>query len=351
MGEQRHVTGDQTHIPGQVIDGLVRKPHMAKKTQHLPHQPPSAHQRQTVAAHHIHHRTDHTHTLMRTAVKKPLHAKASKPSVLVGKHTARQVLEPVMSHQSQINAHRATRASSVTKSNLVSRFVVPGAYSSMVKKTAHLAVQTAPNQPIGHHASMALAGPIAPRSASQDFFAKAITHATSHEATLHKRSKHRQKAKKLGMGRQTFNVSAAMLIAVILGGFIAYQNMANISMRVATAKAGLAASLPGYKPAGFSLSRDIQAGPGRITVSFRSNSDSRSFNITQQTSNWNSETLLHSFVATTRQSYQRVTTANGQTVYLYGDTNATWVDSGIWYQVQGKSSLSSEQLLKMAASF
>ncbi len=352
VGEQPHATARQTLAKGQVLDGVVRsKPNGAKA--HTPSSKPlpGHHHRQSVTANHIHHKTEPTHTLMRTVVKKPLHAKASKSTAPAATNAAKRVMEPVISHQTQLSAHRVARAHTIPKSKLVSRFVVPGAHSSVVKKTAALSVKAAPHA-ISHHSPDVLASPVSALSSTQDFFADAIGQATSHEARLHKLPRRRGRlAKKLGIGSRALNISASLMVAVALGGFIAYQNMANVTMRVAAARAGMQATLPGYKPSGFSLSRDIRVEPGRITVSFRSNSDKRSFNITQQTSNWKSDTLLHSFVATSDQPYQRVSTTNGQTIYLYGDTNATWVDGGIWYQVEGKSSLSSEQLLRMAASF
>lgn len=121
-------------------------------------------------------------------------------------------------------------------------------------------------------------------------------------------------------------------------------------MHYATAQSGLAAaSLPAYRPSGFSLSRRIQADPGRIVLSFQSNSDDRSFTVTQVSSNWNSQTLADSFL-TGKQS-QRLQQSNGKTVYIYDGSNATWVDGGIWYRIEGKSMLNTSQLLQLADSF
>jgi hypothetical protein len=119
-------------------------------------------------------------------------------------------------------------------------------------------------------------------------------------------------------------------------------------MRVASARSGVHGSLPGYQPAGFGLNGAISYKPGQITVSYKSTSDNRSFQITQSVSSWNSDTLRDSYVATNHPSYQMVN-PKGKTVYLY-DSNATWVDGGIWYRVEGDSQLNSDQLQNIANS-
>jgi len=121
-------------------------------------------------------------------------------------------------------------------------------------------------------------------------------------------------------------------------------------MHVASARAGVHASLPSYQPAGFSFTGPIKYKPGQITISFKSNSDNqRNFSITQSASSWDSQTLLENYVTPTGQPYQ-TDEVSGKTIYIYGTSNATWVDGGIWYNVQGNSSLNSAQLLRLADS-
>ena len=120
-------------------------------------------------------------------------------------------------------------------------------------------------------------------------------------------------------------------------------------MRVASTRAGLDANLPAYQPAGFKISGPIKYQPGAVTVTYKSNTDERNFNVTQKNSSWNSETLLGSFVSPTKEPYQTFQ-AKGRTIYMYSGDKATWVDGGIWYTVDGKANLNSDQLLKIAES-
>ncbi len=75
----------------------------------------------------------------------------------------------------------------------------------------------------------------------------------------------------------------------------------------------------------------------------------QSFTVLQKKSNWDSQTLLENFVATSNEDYQGYQ-SNGRTVYVYGKGNATWVNGGIWYQIKATGDLANEQLVKIAAS-
>lgn len=146
------------------------------------------------------------------------------------------------------------------------------------------------------------------------------------------------------MGMSALVVTTGLLLA-----FVAVQSTPKIKMKVASAKAGFAASLPGNSPAGFHLG-EMQYGAGAVALSYKSNSDeTRKFNITQKTSSWDSTTLRDTVVAPADRDFRTVEDG-GLTIYLYGQNNATWVDQGIWYQVQGNGSLSDRQLVDIAQS-
>jgi hypothetical protein len=93
----------------------------------------------------------------------------------------------------------------------------------------------------------------------------------------------------------------------------------------------------------------IQYQPGEVTLNYRSTSDQRGFNVVQKNSSWNSETLLENFVTAANKPYQTFQ-ANGRTIYIYDGNKATWVDGGIWYNIDGQSNLNSDQLLRIAGS-
>lgn len=327
VSAQETVTsGDKTYVKpltqqsGVALDGFAKRAHTktpAKK---------------------VHQRTEKSKTLMRHAVKKPATPKAEPARLRVKRHTTPHL---------DIDPGRHSRASTISKSHMVSRFGV-GGRASITPTTSVLPVQPEPEAP-----------PINPLSQHHEVFGsnlqplsleKAIEQATSHTQPKHKKLTKRQKvAHRLHVSSKTTNIAAASLATVLLVGFIAFQNVPNLAMRVATARAGVQGSLPGYQPAGFGMSGPIQYKPGQITISYKSNSDTRGFQVSQKTSQWNSETLREEYVASERRAYQTFQDGD-RTIYIYDGSNATWVDEGVWYQIEGNSSLNSDQLLRIAAS-
>lgn len=327
----------------QVIHPSASAPQPIEKpaVQHTPvHHPKPSVQRSD--ANHLGRKPSRAKTLMRGGLKKPVHKHEQSTTEIANKRAA---------HSPQ----RLERARLVPKSGKISRFgsMVPQAHT-VIKKTAPLHVKPAPAHAPKKHAEASVSHHSAPPIPTQSQIIKeqlvsqAIKNARIPE-THNKRVKKHRVSKKLGVSPKVLHFGAGALAAVLLFGFIAYQNAPNISMRLAATRAGFDASIPGYKPAGFGLSGPIEYGPGQVTLNFKSHSDERNFHVTQKVSNWNSEALLSNFVATDDKSYQTYQD-KGKTIYIYDGSNATWVSGGVWYQIEGNSSLSSEQLIRVASS-
>ncbi len=310
-----------------------------KTTQHTAKQPP-----RSGAKHTVRHKQQRSKTLMRGVVSRP-----SFP--VVAEETPAQ---PVATKAPVAHTERMKRALAVKKSTHISKFGGAHHRSHIEKKVVALPVQPAPQkQPANHHKTIVkttTTHATSPRqSAAETHFSKAMSKADAHTHHARKTKKHRV-ARHLGMSARVLNAAAGALAIIMLAGFFAYQNIPNISMRIAASRAGFSAQLPEYQPSGFALGGPITYGPGMITVSFSSNSDDRHFNIKQQVSNWNSEALADNFLASSGKTYQAYQD-KGRTIYLYDNANATWVNGGIWYQVDGNGVLSNEQLIRVANSF
>ncbi|GAC1387045.1 MAG: hypothetical protein NVS1B7_6140 [Candidatus Saccharimonadales bacterium] len=290
----------------------------------------------------VHKKPENSKTLMRKSVKKPHNIIKDSGHHQASHSTTVATTNIEKSSKTTVNPVRVARAHDTIKSTLISKFsdALPRTYG--IPNLLPLKIAAPPEA--------TAIGKIAARASAQPF-QRAIEQATSHNQTpLKKKPIHHRVAKKLHVSPTIISVSSATLAILLIGGFIAYQNVPNLAMRIASTRAGVHASLPGYKPSGFAMAGPIQYKPGQIIISFKSNSDSeRKFSITQSTSAWNSETLLQNFVAVKNQAYQTFEN-NGKTIYIYNGSNATWVDGGIWYNVQGNSSLNSDQLLRIAAS-
>jgi hypothetical protein len=216
----------------------------------------------------------------------------------------------------------------------------------VTKKQAHLPVAKAAtiSQPVSSNQTQ-----IADRIKSLE---QAVQNGTAHLQKLEKNTvKKAGLLSRVGFRNKFANVAAMSFAFLLLAGFFTYQNIAALEMKVAATKSGVEARMPGYKPSGYGLAGTVKSEPGKVTVGFVSRTDSsKNFTVTQQASNWNSSSLLANHVSTNNRPYQSFQDG-GKTIYIYDNSNATWVDKGIWYQVEGNAQLSSDQLLRIANSF
>ncbi|MBA2279599.1 DUF4367 domain-containing protein [Candidatus Saccharibacteria bacterium] len=300
----------------------------------------------------VHKPLERSKTLMRHAVKKPaadkpVHHSTSTKALSDVSFRPNNNLAPSSTLLHQFDRDRETRAHNIQRSNLVSKFsdisskpsgAVSGAHSQheVQKRVQPLSVQAAP----------ALQLPVRLlHSKTELMLTKGLQTAQSHTETQ-PHNAHRRKTTKAA---RYMTLAASSLSVLMLAGFIAYQNLPNMAMRYAATRAGISAQLPGYKPAGFALNNRIHYNPGQITINFASNSDDRNFSITQRSTSWDSKALLSNYVATASDQIQTYED-KGRTIYIYDESNATWVNGGVWYDINGSSKLNSDQLIRIATS-
>ncbi len=282
----------------------------------------------------IHHKADRPHTLMRDIVSPPkLKPRHHIEESLVHMADNRLVL-PVINNEKRIE-----RAQSVKQHSLISRFNDTHIRSALIKKTALIAVKTEPtNQIIHHNSRIVTDDPVDPGSV----FVNALS-------TSKNDHKHHPKTKKTSSHKRIFTISSATFSALLLIGFFVFQNAPGAEFRLAASRAGIHASLPSYKPSGFAVNGPTEYAPGQITIRFANNKSKQSYALTQKSSSWNSDGLLENFVSSSSANYQAIKD-KGRTVYIYNDNNATWVDGGIWYQIEATAGLNSSQLINIVNS-
>lgn len=274
---------------------------------------------------------------MRPAVRKPAVAAVNPP---LTKHDIAKKADLV----------RATRAQVVPRSDMVKKFNPKVQSHRVIKREAPLAV-AAPTQ--SHHLSDKVTQ-LATSTEAQvvttfDAIEASLRNATSHLETFEGKVANSSFWERVGFKNKLANLATLGFTGFLLFGFFAYQNIANVEMQVAAARSGVSADLPKYKPAGFSVGKGIKAEPGRVSVTFTSNTNDKEFTLSQQASNWSSESLLTNHVLASKQPFQTYQD-EGKTVYIYDNSNATWVNGGVWYQISGDASLTSDQLLRIASS-
>jgi len=151
----------------------------------------------------------------------------------------------------------------------------------------------------------------------------------------------------LKLSPQSHTMATVAAIA-IMASYIWLQNYPKLAIQSAGDKAGIAATLPGYLPSSYILDH-TDSTPGLVTLNFTSPSIPDTLKIEQHRTTWDSDSLLDNFVAKYADDYGTVQ-GQGLTIYLFGQNQATWVNHGIWYSIEGASRLSREQILKIAYS-
>lgn len=292
----------------------------------------------------VHSRNEKSKTLMRGVVKKPVTGTIRTNPSLPAKNTA-PVSNMAPTFQSVIppNKDMALRASKITKSKFIGKFGAPKMPTSQKTTVAQIPVAKPPLTSAPKQQSYHKPKPV-------NNFESAINNANSHQYKMLKKPTKRQKiAKKLRLTPRALSFGSFVLAGLLLGGFFVYQNIPTMAMKVASTRSGVSATLPKYHPSGFGMSGPIKYSAGQISVNYKSNTDDRNYKVTQSNSDWNSEALLDNFVTAERRTYQTYED-KGRTIYIYDNSNATWVDGGVWYQIEGASSLTSDQLLRIANS-
>lgn len=326
----KHVTGTVLQKPAQYtrpLKSVVTKPVMDLARTPAAHVPKRALQP--------------GQTLMRRALSKPNSSlKRQTKIVAPNKAKASMTIAHLVPKISAVivDDKKLQHAKIITKSTLISRF---SAGAIVHSSNPHLSAAASRAVVASQQAAIGLA-----KQPSLDIFERALSQARGHEE---KTPTHVKKSlKQARKGQRRLNLAASTLAVLLLAGFIGYQQLPSMKFHYASSQAGFHAALPSYRPAGFSLGK-MSYSAGAVAVNFHSNSDDRAFAITQKASGWDSQALRDNFVASSGQAYHTAEAA-GRTIYLYGNNNATWVNSGVWYTVQGAGSLTERQVTQLATS-
>ncbi len=312
--------------------------HDSASTSPLTHSPKAMDIHRPSQHHTHHHPVQHSETLMRQAVHRPVDGfkRHTKAMPHTGALVTRTNLD-IMPKRSvdYVDPKRLTRAEHVAKSSLVQRFAV------LPEPTAAVA----PRDGTAYEPAAAPTPHITSRQPSTDVFERALAAASSHKQP-YVPAKH--KSKKAHRLRHVTSVLASIAAVSLIIGYVGYQNSATIQLRLASSHAGINATLPAWQPSGFHVGT-FSYSPGSVTVSYKNPGSDQKFTIAQSSSNWNSDTLLNEFVYPSNESYDTIT-SGGTTIYTYGKNNATWVNGGIWYKLTSDGSLSTSQIVNIATS-
>lgn len=305
--------------------------------------------------HHVqHHKPQHATTLMRQSVNKPAAGLKRTVKVVAPVHHALTTMQhfDIMpkEYAGTLDEHRLKRASGILHSNLVSRF---GSMQVQNRQAQPLhrpvaTVQPRPTQhqlQAAHPAAHPIQAGIARSGSSTDIFERAMAAANSHQQPSVNR---KHSTKRHTTFKRIGSIAASTLAILLIVGFVAYMNATSLQMRLASSRAGISASLPTWQPEGFTIGKFSYA-PGTVTLSFRGNDPDQHFTLMQTASNWDSAALLSDYVLPNNDTYNAIQ-SGGTTIYTYGDNNATWVSSNIWYKLTTNGSLTTSEIVHIATS-
>ena len=274
---------------------------------------PVAHTANHTPAHQVHRTVQKSQTLRREILKQPASAN----------HATRRKPEP---------GH-------VARSNMISKFAPhPQKHETAIQPKTVTVAKTATKVPETPKKS------ISSRERKEKLIAQRLA-----SIDHNKRETKAPRDKLFSLKRRTPSVVAACFALVILGGYLTYLNMPSLSVRVAAAQSGVAASFPQYKPDGYRFNGPISYAPGEVTINFAANGGPQKFTIKQKASSWDSQAVLDNYVAKKADNQYITSSESGLTIYTF-DNKAAWVNRGIFYTIDGDAPLSSDQVLRIAAS-
>lgn len=305
--------GSLIHGPGSAaarnIDGIISDHRVAR--QHKP-----THASRTVKK---------ATTLMRGAVKKPKIFSDIK-------HTP--IVMPARSVKPALPEHHVPR---VKKSSIISHF-------SPIEPQAVIMSPT----PEPHPETFGVAKREPAPSRQEAYIKKQLEHATAHMAEKPKKNAKGKTHAKNSRKKKGASLAAGMAALLLVGGFIVYQSIPQLSFAVASRRAGFGASLPHYTPSGFSIDGPVAYGPGRVVISFSSHTDDRDYKIEQTPSSLTTDTLKDQISTDSGNQYQTYN-QGGLTIFISPES-ASWVDRGVLFTLKGDSGLSNTQIASIASS-
>lgn len=296
--------------------------------------------------------TEHSKTLMRTAVKKPDiskpkgHHQAQHPQrKRVNYSIANRVAMVAPAKEALVN-----HAQAVKKSDFVKKFNELTTPANPVAPDP-TKIQTTANSEVHLKNLEKLAAADANPNDDSIFTEAALKLADSHQPIKRNQIRFYERiADKFKISVKALfliTMGLILIVSVLVIGVI-FKN--NVLIYVADTRTGIHGILPTSVPSGFSTSSITYSktgSNGTVVINYKSNSDSRNFTVSEQNSTMDSATLASSVVqpevGASYQTYQ----VGGRTVYVFNHS-AAWVDGGIYYLLTNDANLSSDQIVQIA---
>jgi hypothetical protein len=137
---------------------------------------------------------------------------------------------------------------------------------------------------------------------------------------------------------------SSLVLVLVVAAVLLYLFVPAVSFWVAAARSEVGATLPTYAPAGYSVDGVVESSPGLVNIKYKS-AGSGGYSLSQQNSNWDSESVLENKVKPVSNDYQTLT-QKGLIIYRSKD-QVIWVNGGILFTITDNNRLDNEQILKI----
>ena len=187
--------------------------------------------------------------------------------------------------------------------------------------------------------------PISSRVVKEHLLQKAVDKVPAHAMNSH------QKSHSGHVTRRARFTSVAMtsFALILLGGYLTYINIPNLSIRIAAASSGVDANLPSYQPAGYQIHGPISYSDGEVSVGYKQMGSNFGYKLTQKPTDWDPIATLDNYVEADSNDNYQIHSVQGLTIYSY-DKKAVWVNDGILHVIDGNAPLSNQQVERIVAS-
>lgn len=292
----------------------------------------------TTSAGRLHNRTEKAQTLMRSALKKPI-TKAGR-----------------LHQKSGYNPQREANSRQIPKHSSVKRFGTPKSISipatSPDYPDKNRIISTSKNNSVSGYSpnDRPVVMPSMVASASHQklerMLDEALIKADAHKQALRYHAARHFWQRPGFLGRRTgLKMALISLVVLAVTVAIAWQKFPQLSVKFAGRLANINASIPNYKPEGYSLAAPASVQDGKVLIKFKSVSG-QSYDITQKPSAMTSTSLSQSLPVS--GSKLQSSQIGGNTVFIYGSGNdAAWVNNGTLYTIKDRAKLNSEQLINI----
>ncbi len=245
------------------------------------------------------------------------------------------------------NANKVHRH--IQKSERITRFapakqIVPQEKKHDIDKDLLAQTKALEKARLEHETAQHNKTPISSRAVKEHLLRQAVE-----KVPAHSMNSHQKHAGHVTRRARFTSVAMTSVALMLLGGYLTYINIPNLSIRVAAASSGVDANLPSYQPAGYQIHGPISYRDGEVSVAYKQMGSSLSYKLTQKPTDWDPTATLDNYVESDSKDDYQIHSVEGLTVYSY-NKKAVWVNDGILHIIDGTAPLSNQQVERIVAS-